>query len=263
MSEDPSCIGLQHPAFAVSKTVLLTWLNDFFELDYAKVEQCATGAVYCQIVDCIFGLTKGQFQKINWTARNDYEFVNNFKIVQKVMMANNISKPIPIDKLVKAKYQDNLEFLQWFKHFFECRYNGEQYNAKERRGGKGGSGPKRVVTSSRTKTTTTAAAKKTTTTRPTSGRSTTSGSKADAEAIKALNEEIASFQATVEGLEKERDFYFGKLREVEVLCQGDEELADGSLKAEVLKILYKTDEEEAAAAEEEVVEEAEAEDETF
>lgn len=54
MSDDPSKIGLQHPAFAVSKNTLLSWLNDFFELNYTKVEECATGAVYCQILDCIY-----------------------------------------------------------------------------------------------------------------------------------------------------------------------------------------------------------------
>ena len=45
-------------------------------------------------------------------------------------------------------------------------------------------------------------------------------STADSAQIEELNATIASLQGTVEGLEKERDFYFGKLREVEVLCQG-------------------------------------------
>ena len=48
-----------------------------------------------------------------------------------------------------------------------------------------------------------------------------------------------SGQETVEGLEKERDFYFGKLREVEVLAQ-DENVE--FTRETVLAILYKTDE---------------------
>jgi hypothetical protein len=28
-------------------------------------------------------------------------------------------KHIEVDKLVRAKYQDNLEFMQWFKRFYE------------------------------------------------------------------------------------------------------------------------------------------------
>ena len=43
----------------------------------------------------------------------------------------------------------------------------------------------------------------------------------------------------MEGLEKERDFYFGKLREVEVLAQ-DENVE--FTRETVLAILYKTDE---------------------
>lgn len=34
---------------------------------------------------------------------------------------------------MKAKYQDNLEFLQWIKNFFDTHYQGQSYNAKERR----------------------------------------------------------------------------------------------------------------------------------
>ncbi len=39
---------------------------------------------------------------------------------------------------------------------------------------------------------------------------------------------------TVEGLEKERDFYFGKLRDVEVLCQ-EHELTGGPVVRKVRK----------------------------
>ena len=38
-----------------------------------------------------------------------------------------------MDKLVKAKYQDNLEFCQWIKRYFDLNYSGQPYNGSERR----------------------------------------------------------------------------------------------------------------------------------
>ena len=40
-----------------------------------------------------------------------------------------------MDKLAKQKFQDNFEFLQWFKKFFDANYSGEEYCALEVRGG--------------------------------------------------------------------------------------------------------------------------------
>ena len=50
--------------------------------------------------------------------------------------------------------------------------------------------------------------------------------------------QLDEMKATVEGLEKERDFYFGKLRDIEVLCQEreGEEITTG-----ILNILYATE----------------------
>ncbi len=45
------------------------------------MEQCATGAVYCQIMDAIYpGVVK--IGQVNWQAKNDYEYVYNYKILQ-------------------------------------------------------------------------------------------------------------------------------------------------------------------------------------
>lgn len=56
-----------------------------------------------------------------------------------------------------------------------------------------------------------------------------------------LNAQVSELKLAVEGLERERDFYFGKLRDVEILLQtftgGEKDLVD-----KMFKILYATEE---------------------
>lgn len=33
-----------------------------------------------------------------------------------------------MERLVKGRFQDNFEFLQWFKKFFEANYDGKEYD---------------------------------------------------------------------------------------------------------------------------------------
>lgn len=42
---------------------------------------------------------------------------------------------IQIDRLAQAKYQDNLEFAQWMKRFFDlnCKEKGKDYEPLKRR----------------------------------------------------------------------------------------------------------------------------------
>lgn len=74
------------------------------------------------------------------------------------------------------------------------------------------------------------------------GRGAQNGMSADHRAqIDDLQAQVMEMKLTVEGLEKERDFYFGKLRDVEVLCQ-EHELTGGPVVRKVLDILYATEE---------------------
>lgn len=75
------------------------------------------------------------FSKVKWGAKFDYEFVENYKVLQNAFDKNGVKRHIEVDKLVKAKYQDNLEFCQWIKRYFDLNYSGEPYNAFERRKG--------------------------------------------------------------------------------------------------------------------------------
>ena len=102
------------------------------QLQLAKIEQCATGAVYCAVLDCLYPGTF-QFSKVKWDAKHEYEYVENYKVLQSAFDKNGIKRHIEVSKLVKAKYQDNLEFCQWLKAYFEKNYNGEPYDALGRR----------------------------------------------------------------------------------------------------------------------------------
>merc|ERR1712032_1353266 len=102
-------------------------------MDYTKIEQVSSGAAYCQMMDAIkpgcVPLSKVKFDSIH-----SYDHVHNFKLLQKASAKNGIRRNIDIDKLTKGKYLDNLEFLQWFKRYFDGNYiSGEYYPAKEKR----------------------------------------------------------------------------------------------------------------------------------
>ena len=42
---------------------------------------------------------------------------------------------IPVEKLVKGRFQDNLDFIQWFKKFFDANYDGKEYDPVQARQG--------------------------------------------------------------------------------------------------------------------------------
>ena len=52
--------------------------------------------------------------------------------------------------------------------------------------------------------------------------------------------QMSEMKLTVDGLEKERDFYFSKLRDIEVLCQ-EHETEDLPVLKSIMDILYATE----------------------
>lgn len=130
-------VGIMEGAFFVSRKELIDWVNKSLKLNITKIEQCSNGAIYIQLLDILFP-TKSVLNKAKWLAKMEYECIMNYKLIQSVFSKIGIKKQMDVDKLIKGKYQDNLEFLQWFKAFYEriIDYNSESvtnYDPIERR----------------------------------------------------------------------------------------------------------------------------------
>lgn len=139
--------------------------------------------------------------------------------------------------------QDNLEFLQWSKRFWDQHYPGGDYDALARRKG----GATLTNTGAPGRVTTSAAGRRGGTT-PTTGGPRVARAAGGGAASAALVQENATLKETVVGLERERDFYFSKLRDIELLIQQAveedpeiEKQEDGLIKA-IQAILYSTEE---------------------
>ncbi|KAG9302138.1 hypothetical protein G9A89_020572 [Geosiphon pyriformis] len=222
-----------------SRTELLAWINDLLQINYTKVEQCGTGAAHCQIIDSIFGDV--QMNKVKFFSKHEYEYVANFKVLQTAFDKHKIDKTIPVERLVKCKFQDNLEFLQWLKRYWDTFYPGGAYDAVARRGGPGPVPVKTVGGGGTSKV----GAKRPTPATGNVGHHALSAAPSlhhDSNQVIELNKQIDEFKVTVDGLEKERDFYFGKLRDIEILVQQQiDQEPDNQLLKEIQAILYSTE----------------------
>lgn len=55
--------------------------------------------------------------------------------MSKIKISIKISQIVPVDRLIKGRFQDNFEYLQWFKKFFDANYDGRDYDPLEARCG--------------------------------------------------------------------------------------------------------------------------------
>lgn len=289
-----SSVGRMDGAFFVSRSELLAWANGLFSLSLKKVEECANGAVYCQVIDaCHPGNVA--MKKVNWVARADHESIPNYKVLQQAFDRSGITKHIEVDKLIRGKYQDNLEMLQWIKTYFDRTFAGGDYDALARRfcdhppewarpsdgsasasgpssrpgpssaprpGRSGGHGGYSSSQSAQRPATGDAPGRFVPQAAPASVGGYGVGHKSIEsehallkDEYEKLREEIVDLKITVDGLETERDFYFQKLRDIEILCQALEATPDPHMTVskfveDVQRILYAKDDEEEGRDEE-------------
>jgi microtubule-associated protein, RP/EB family len=188
--------------------------------------------------------------RVKFNATSEYQYLENFKLLSNAFRKHHVDRPIPVEMLIKCKMQDNLEFLQWSKRYWDQYYPGGDYDALARRKGQGGVGGVGTPTAAPAAARSSGGAAR----RPVGGtaagapRTTSRQAGAGGGAASAvLQQKNAELTETVQGLERERDFYFSKLRDIELLIQqameADPALEEdeGSLLKQIQTILYSTE----------------------
>ncbi|KAG4932771.1 hypothetical protein JHK87_046773 [Glycine soja] len=253
-----SSIGMMDSAYFVGRNQILTWINNRLHLNLSRIEEAASGAVQCQMMDMTFpGVVP--MHKVNFDAKTEYDMIQNYKILQDVFNKLKIDKHVEVSRLVKGRPLDNLEFLQWLKRYCDSVNGGimnENYNPVERRAKVGKDrNHKCSVKSSKSLQTNminsgsgnTLSPNRTSGTKQFRSNEAAGGVNSSVE-IQALSKEITDLKSAVDLVEKERDFYFAKLRDIEILCQTPE-VENCSMSVAIKKVLYADDPKESALEE--------------
>eukprot|EP00745_Piridium_sociabile_P003796 TRINITY_DN122059_c0_g1_i2.p1 TRINITY_DN122059_c0_g1~~TRINITY_DN122059_c0_g1_i2.p1 ORF type:complete len:265 (+),score=71.74 TRINITY_DN122059_c0_g1_i2:143-937(+) len=234
----------------LSRHDILAWVNDSLQTSYGKIEELCTGAAYCQFMDMLFPGTI-MLKKAKFSTKLEHEYIQNFKLLQGTFGKLAVDKVIPVERLVKGRFQDNFEFVQWFKRFFDVNYTGNEYDPLSARAGEsmGGANNQGALNKAPTNKTSPMPKTKVAAARPPvrppanslrspAARPTVNHAAGDSRMVEDLRAELGQLTFEKEGLEKERDFYFGKLRDIEVICQEHED--NPQLKS-IMDILYATE----------------------
>ncbi|KAG1676045.1 hypothetical protein FOA52_014910 [Chlamydomonas sp. UWO 241] len=227
------------PHYFMGKTEILGWIENTLGLRLAKVEDTANGAVACQLLDAMHpGVVP--MKKVDFNAKNEYDMLSNYKVLQSVFEKLNVPKHIEVAKLIKGRPLDNIEFMQWLKSYWDGSggqvVNIEEYDGPGRRahtktgdmkGSVGSNANPRLsnmgqpqqaparssaVPHASRKTPVLSAV-------PRAGGGGAGGGGGGAGSSSGLAAELADARQTAEMLEKEKLFYYSKLRDIELLCQ--------------------------------------------
>ncbi|KAH8407401.1 hypothetical protein KR222_003358 [Zaprionus bogoriensis] len=224
----------------MSRHQMLEWVNNMVDGQFKKIEELCSGRVaYCQMMEMIFPNCIN-LKRVKLSAKLEHECFHNMKLFQGALTRLKLDKTIPVDRLIKGRFQDNFEFLQWFKKFFDSQAPGLENlksaaNAVQPKPIK----PRHIVTA-------TAAASSANGSAGTAGTAPASPANghglAKKESLNDLRSSIEELNTKCTGAIEARDQAYNKLRQIELL------LTDSIQKEEhvafcnrVCEVLYKAE----------------------
>ncbi|ALC42556.1 CG18190, partial [Drosophila busckii] len=104
----------------MSRHQMIEWVNNRVNGKYTKIEELCSGAAYCQMLELVYPNCLN-LKRVKLNAKLEHEYFHNLKMFQSALTKLKLDKIIPMDRLIKGRFQDNFEFLQWFMKFYESQ----------------------------------------------------------------------------------------------------------------------------------------------
>ncbi|KAH8378305.1 hypothetical protein KR093_010620 [Drosophila rubida] len=119
-----------------SRQSMLVWVNQCLKGSFFKVDHLGTGAAYCCLMDILFP-DSINMRRVKFVTELENDFRNNFAILQQAFTKYGVDKVIPVNQLIKGKFQDNYDFIIWFRLFYNANFQKlpEGYDVEKRRYG--------------------------------------------------------------------------------------------------------------------------------
>lgn len=170
-------------------------------------------------------------RRVRWDGRFEYEFIMNYKLLQRACVIAGLSKEIDVERLIKGRYQDHLELSQYLHMHYIERVDARHdlYDFAKRRSLSGClSFPSWVCCSDQKLTDPSSCVQ----TRSSTAQLPTAPTSPIHFPITDPEEGRALYLA-----ERERDFYLEKLAKIEAMCK-EEEASSSAFPARILELMY-------------------------
>uniref|UniRef100_A0A673G3C7 DNA (cytosine-5-)-methyltransferase n=1 Tax=Sinocyclocheilus rhinocerous TaxID=307959 RepID=A0A673G3C7_9TELE len=124
-----------NPDDKCSRYDVLSWINETLQTNFTQVEQCRSGACFCQLMDLLFPGSI-DMSKVKFESQKRSDFKQNYSLLQTAFRKSGIKQPVPVKQLLTGKFRPNFTFLKWFrKFFFANERQRREYKPVEARNG--------------------------------------------------------------------------------------------------------------------------------
>ncbi|KAK2851769.1 hypothetical protein Q5P01_008045 [Channa striata] len=102
---------------------MVNWINNLLKTKFKDVQEMGSGACYCQIMDCVIPGSV-DMTKVKFDAQVEDDYKHNFRLLHEAFSKSNITKNIPVEKLIRGDFTSNFELLKWCKSFYTANMKG-------------------------------------------------------------------------------------------------------------------------------------------